>query len=182
MKLPTRRQLLQLGIPAVLVPGIILAATLGWNWQKELQVKNYYQNERIFPKVATVAAVPDGDTLTLQNGAAVRLLGIDSPNRGAPLYLEARTFTENLIKNKKVELEYEPSYQDDKFGRLLAYIWHKDNGARKLLNAEILKAGLAKVVIYQDRRRLRYQDLLLAAEAEAQKNQLRLWSPASLNF
>lgn len=179
MKPPSRRDLLQLGVPAVLIPGLILAATLGWNWQKALPVKNYYQNERIFPKATTVAEVQDGDTITLQNGAAVRLLGIDSPNRGEPLYLEARTFTENLIKNKKVELEYEPSYQDDKFGRLLAYIWYKDNDARKLLNAEILRAGFALTVFYQDRRKLRYQDLLLAAEAQAQKNQLHLWSPAS---
>jgi micrococcal nuclease len=179
MKPPTRRQLLQLGVPAVLIPGLILAATLGWNWQRELKTQNYYQNERIFPKVATVAAVPDGDTLTLPNGAAVRLLGIDSPNRGEPFYLEAQTFTANLIKNKKVELEYEPSYQDDKFGRLLAYVWYQEEGEKKLLNAAILKAGLARTVFYQDRRKLRYQDLLLTAEASAQKNRLYLWSPVS---
>ena len=123
-ELPKRSQLLKLGIPAVLIPGLILAAQLGWNWQEKLKPDvPYTQNQQIFPTTAIVNDATDGDTLTLQNGIHVRLLGVNSPERGQPYFDEAKNFTLSLTKGKKVELEYEPGYQDDKFGRVLAYVF-----------------------------------------------------------
>jgi endonuclease YncB( thermonuclease family) len=53
----------------------------------------------------------------------------------------------------------------------LAYVIIGD----KNLSIELVKNGLAKVKIYQDRRKLIYQDQLLAAQELAKKNKLGLW-------
>ena len=48
---------------------------------------------------AFVERVVDGDTL-IANNESVRLLGINSPERGEEYYLEAKRFLENLTFNK----------------------------------------------------------------------------------
>lgn len=77
----TRARLLALGIPAVLIPGILASIMLGWNPKVLFQTKNYYANKRVFPDNGVVQNVTDGDTFTLQSGAEVRMLGIDAPGR-----------------------------------------------------------------------------------------------------
>lgn len=79
-----------------------------------------------------------------------------------------------LAKGKNVELEYD-LYQDDKFGRILAYVWVEEKGKRVMLNQKLLEEGLAKVVIYEDRRKLKYQEELLAAEETARKKEKGIW-------
>lgn len=80
-------------------------------------------------------------------------------------------YLKDLIEGEKVRLEYD-YYQDDKFGRILAYVWERcrtslgcQNGER-MVNWLMVKKGLAKVVTYEERRRLKYEDLLLQAEKE----------------
>lgn len=179
--------MLKLSVPAILVPGLILAASLGWNWQKELKRQNYYENRRLFPLTATVKEAQDGDTLLLESGLSVRLLGVNAPERGEPLYLEAKNFVARVSAGKKVQLEYEKNYQEDKFGRILAYVWliaevrplqgsdpyagnrvqsPPANGQRVFLNELLVREGFAKVTLYKDRRKLIYQDRLLEAERE----------------
>lgn len=46
----------------------------------------------------------------------------------------------------------------------------------KNLNLELVRNGLAKVVLYQKRAKLIYQDELLAAEKEAKEKRLGVWS------
>lgn len=175
MKLPTRKFLMKLGIPAVLIPGLILAAQLGWNWQKNIKPNvPYTQNQQIFPATAIVTDATDGDTLILQNGIRVRLLGINSPERGKPYYEEAKNFMFNQAKGKKIQLEYEPGYQDDKFGRILAYVFILDSN-KISLNQKLLEQGLAQTSFYQDRRKLKYQDQFLQAESQAKSAHLNLW-------
>lgn len=70
-----------LGIPAVLIPGLLIAMALGWNPTKLTSVKNYHQIKTIFPTSGVVAGVTDGDTFSLQNSVGVRLIGIDAPNK-----------------------------------------------------------------------------------------------------
>ncbi len=65
MKKLTRKTLLKLGVPAILVPGLILAAALGWNWQKNLKPNvPYSQNQQIFPINSVAVEATDGDTLS----------------------------------------------------------------------------------------------------------------------
>lgn len=99
----------------VLIPGLILAGVLGWNGINQLE--NYKQNKIIFPDSGFVTSVVDGDTLTL-NTITVRLYGVDAPASDAT----SSNFLKSLLLNKKVWLEYD-RYQDDKYGRVLAWIW-----------------------------------------------------------
>jgi len=169
----TRKILLALGIPSVFFPGLILAAVLGWDWQKDLsrlaKTGGYKQSPQIFPAKVQVVEVLDGDTFQADNGQTIRLVGIDAPNRGQLGWEEAKNYLQNLIDGEEVELEYD-YYQDDKFGRILAYVWEKCaknlgcQNNRRLVNWVLVKQGLAKVVTYEDRRPLKYENLLRSAE------------------
>ena len=68
-----------------------------------------------------VVNVVDGDTLDLDNGERVRLVGIDTPERGECGYDEATMVLASMVLNQTVTLE--PSDEDrDKYGRLLRYV------------------------------------------------------------
>ena len=115
-----------------------------------------------------VSEVLDGDTFVLESGQTVRMIGIDAPDRGQEGYEEGGEYLKDLVEGETVRLEYD-SYQDDKFGRILAYIWERcqtslgcRNGER-MINWVLVKKGKAKVMIYKDRGKLRYQDELLEA-------------------
>lgn len=185
----TRGRLLALGVPAVLIPGLLIAMALGWNPAKLGRVNDYHQIKTIFPSSGVAAGVTDGDTFELQNGVGVRLIGIDAPNRGEARWDEGRTVLAGLISDKRVYLEYD-RYQDDKYGRVLAWIWigcereptflpfdymHLTyNSSRpglkgnpegckkgKLVNEEMVRRGLASSERYKERGELKYEGRLL---------------------
>jgi endonuclease YncB( thermonuclease family) len=185
---PTAKELIKKGIPAVLIPGIILAGILGFKWDEIQKVKDYYRIKTIFPDAGMVGEVEDGDTFILKSGVKVRLLGIDAPNRGASGYDEGRKGLKGLIGDKRVYLEYD-RYQDDKYGRVLAWVWincemtprfkpadymhlsfnasragltENPEGCKKgsLVNEEMVKIGLAITEKYQDRGELKYENRL----------------------
>ena len=69
-----------------------------------------------------VTNVVNGDTLDLDNGERVRLVGIDTPEKGQCGADEAAFALTALTLNKTITLE--PSDEDrDKYGRLLRYVW-----------------------------------------------------------
>lgn len=93
-----------------------------------------------------VKRVVDGDTLLLEDGRKVRLIGVDTPevHVSQKLYkdsersgenmatirelgLRAAAFTRKYLDKQQVKLEYEPSNQVthhlDKYGRTLAYVY-----------------------------------------------------------
>lgn len=155
-------------IPKVLIAGLVLASVLGWTGWKNLdRIKNYYQIKAIFPTQTKATAIIDGDTLLITNGLTLRLVGIDAPGRGDEGYDAARDYLTQLVANKKLTLEYD-AYQDDKFGRILAYVWIPCDelvqaychGDRALVNEIMLKKRLARKIIYEKRKRLKYEDYL----------------------
>lgn len=168
-----KKLLISLGIPTIFFPGLILASILGWDWQKDLtrlaQQGGYRQAAQIFPAQAKVTAVLDGDTLEIDNGQTVRLIGIDAPNRGETGFEEAKSFLTTMIDGETIKLEYD-YYQDDKFGRILAYVWENCaqslgcQDGQRLVNWVLVKEKQAKVVTYNDRRKLKYETILREAE------------------
>jgi micrococcal nuclease len=68
-----------------------------------------------------VSNVLDGDTVELEDGTTVRMIGIDAPEFGTCWYAEARASTEFLVSGREVELEF-VSRCTDKYGRLLAHV------------------------------------------------------------
>ena len=72
--------------------------------------------------------VVDGDTISvrLDNGRSerVRLIGIDTPERGACLAGSATGLTRRLADDERVVLRGDATQDTrDRYGRLLAYAW-----------------------------------------------------------
>lgn len=126
----------------------------------------------LLPKEGAVTRIIDGDTMELVGGKVVRFVGANAPEVNEPFHDQALEFTKKLLLNQKVTLVYEKGYEQDKFGRLLAYVFV----GGKNMSIELVKAGLAKVSIYEKRRPLIYQDQLLNAQSGAQKNKFGVWS------
>jgi len=184
----TSQKLKKLGVPSVLIAGLLAASALGWKTGAFDKIKNYYELKALFPASGYVSQVEDGDTFTLKTGQTVRLLGINTPERGQNNFDSARRGLAGMVDGKKVFLEYD-RYQDEKFGRVLAWVWvgceqtpkflpadymHKsdresnpgliDNpsGCKKgkLINEELVKSKLADPVVYTDRGELKYESRL----------------------
>ncbi|MBU2615660.1 MAG: thermonuclease family protein [Nanoarchaeota archaeon] len=93
-------------------------------------------------QTAFVERVIDGDTV-VSNGTSIRLLGINTPERGEFLYEEAKTFLEDLILNKQVTLEFVGKRQD-KYFRTLAYI----QSGNENINVKMIENGFANPYFY----------------------------------
>lgn len=71
---------------------------------------------------AVVDYVVDGDTIRLESGVYVRLIGIDTPEVGECGYEEARAALDQIV-GTDVELPNPSSVDDkDRYGRLLRYV------------------------------------------------------------
>ena len=117
---------------------------------------------------AKVIRVLDGDTIEVENGQRVRYLGINAPESGQPFSTAATRENERLVGGRIVNLEFDVQAQD-RYGRLLAYIWIGD----VLINKEIVKNGYAASGTIQPN--VKYQDLILKAQQEARENCRGLW-------
>lgn len=135
--------------------------------------------------VYAVLRVVDGDTLLVAPpaGAAesrrevrLRLLGIDCPESVKPDHpvepwgREAAEFTRDFVSGGALRLQFDRR-RLDQYDRYLAYAFVAD----KMLNEELVRAGLARVLVYPGdsesmARRLR------AAEQEARQAQQGIWS------
>jgi len=93
----------------------------------------------------TVLRILDGDTFELVGGDRVRMLSIDTPERGEPLYDSARAVLERLVMGQPVGLEY-AGPRRDRYGRLLAYVYVDT----VLVNATLVRQGLAYVYLFDD--------------------------------
>jgi micrococcal nuclease len=125
-----------------------------------------------------VAEVVDGDTLTLQSGEQVRLVGIQAPKLPLgrpgfakwPLADEAKALLEERARGRGVEL-WHGGARGDRHGRVLA---HAVTDRGEWLQASLLAAGLARVYTFRDNRAKAQE--MLALEAEARRRGLGVWS------
>lgn len=163
----------------VLVPASLLVALLSFlgGTQYEKQVKDILNQPNIstttvqnLPTKEKVKRVIDGDTIELVNGQIVRYVGVNAPNNGEPFEEEATEANSKLVSGKTVTFEYD-TYTSDRFGRVLAYPIVDG----KNVVVELVRKGLVKVTIYEDRRKLKYQDELLKAQEEAKKYKRGIW-------
>lgn len=88
-------------------------------------------------KFAKVERIIDGDTIQTNEGI-IRLLGINTPEKGEKYYNESRIFLEKEILNKTIELKFGKE-KKDLYNRTLAYIFIAD----KNINREIISNGFA---------------------------------------
>lgn len=121
----------------------------------------------------TVAKVHDGDTIRLDDGTTVRLLGVDAPEvdssytRAEPCGAGSRDYLKALVEGRRVTIEVGPEPKD-RYGRTLAMVYLGD----VLVNGRIIRDGWAGAY-----RRFDYphKDLFRAYEEEAKARGLGIW-------
>jgi len=99
-----------------------------------------YLNETLVEEekeIVFVDRVIDGDTIVVGN-ESIRLLGINTPERGEFFYDEAKGFLTELVVNQSVVLE-KGREDRDKYQRLLRYVFLND----KNVNSELVEQGYA---------------------------------------
>ena len=84
-----------------------------------------------------VERVIDGDTFVSGNNS-IRLLGINSPERGEKYYDEAKEFLEREVLNKTVRLEFGKE-KYDRYKRILSYVYIN----RENINLKLVESGFA---------------------------------------
>ncbi len=138
---------------------------------KTLQINpgyTFYQVKKIY----------DGDTVLLSNGKKVRFLAVNTPEVEGRNKVEqvgakeAKQWLSSALKNKKIRLEKDLEKQD-KYGRLLAYVFTEDNVN---INLQLLKRGLGSLNIYPPN--LKYSAEFILAEQQAEQQQLGIWGAA----
>lgn len=72
---------------------------------------------------AIVEVVFDGDTIKLDNGETVRLVGIDSPESTTPAGEKAKKYLKARLTGKKVRVESDPDALIDIYGRRLGVVY-----------------------------------------------------------
>ena len=105
--------------------------------------------DRLYTFKAICTNVVDGDTVDIMLDCGfkiiaerrVRLLEVDTPERGQENFKEATEFTKSKVLDKEI---YVQTYKDDAFGRYLATIFYEENGVMYCLNDELKKSNLLK--------------------------------------
>lgn len=168
-----------------LAPGLFLNAHAEvYHWQDE-KGRHLY-SDRPMPGAERLAIRPgfsyrlvryvyDGDTVMLQGGERVRLLGINTPEvesskrREEPGGEAARRWLKEALDGKKVRLETGVTSRD-KYGRLLAHLFLDDGGH---INLELVEQGLAIANIHPPE--LKYTQSLLQAQQRAEQAGRGIW-------
>ena len=119
-----------------------------------------------------VAKVIDGDTIELQSGEKVRLLGINAPESGEKCYQEATNRLKGLVEGKEAVLDSDEQ-DKDQYGRLFRYVYSE--GA--LVNVLLVEEGLANVYIIPPN--IKFKLELEQAEALAKEGSGCLWEKSS---
>jgi micrococcal nuclease len=112
-----------------------------------------------------VTKVIDGDTLVVEGGSHIRLLGIDADEKNYPCYNAAKIRLEALVLNKKVVLEKDQT-DTDQYGRCLRTLFL--NGEN--INKKLVKEGLVVARFYDPD--IAHKDEISLAEHQVIENMI----------
>ncbi len=124
-----------------------------------------------------VLRIIDGDTIRCTDGRRIRLLLIDAPEMDQePFGMQARSAVERLASvGSMLALEFDVG-RLDRFGRTLAYAYLPDG---RMLNEELLRAGMAVVSVYPPN--VKHIDRLRGVADSARAAARGLWSLAAFS-
>jgi micrococcal nuclease len=123
------------------------------------------------PAGCVVSRVVDGDTFYCRDGQKVRLIGVDSPERGQrPFGGEARQGLLQLLPPGSAVLLQRDVTLTDRYGRVLAYVW----AGPTLVNEAMVRNGWA--VLYTVPPNVKYAKRLERAQKVARARGTGLWA------
>ncbi len=131
-----------------------------------------------------VERVVDGETIVLDDGQEVRLIGALAPRRlkregGSPPWKpeqDAIAALDSLVLGRSVELAFSERRRD-RYGRLLAHVFLERDGRRVWVQGDLLSRGHARA--YGLPGNFACMNELLAHEAVAREAGIGLWSNAA---
>ncbi len=131
-----------------------------------------------FDETAQVEYVYDGDTVKLDDGRKVRLIGVNTPEHGRdglpdePYYREAREQLQSIIQanHKRVKLVY-GKQRHDRHRRLLAHIFTPKG---KNISRQLLQSGMGFMIAISPN--TRFLDCYQQAEEQARHDKKGIWS------
>lgn len=130
-----------------------------------------FTGKTVYERVSVnLTRVIDGDTIAIDTGEHVRLLGINTPEKKQPFHDEAMNFLKHW-EGKQIEVE---EHGKDKYGRILGYIFYNGD----LLNKNQLENGYANLYYYGTDK---YYSGMKTAEQEARDAGIGLWKKSE-NF
>lgn len=121
-----------------------------------------------------VERVIDGDTIVLDGGERVRLIGIDTPevyHPSEPVQCyghEASDYLRQRLEGEDVYLKYQAE-KIDKYGRTLGYVYL----GRNFINSEMIREGLA---FAYTRFPFKYERKFVKMQRLAANERLGLWN------
>lgn len=118
---------------------------------------------------ARVERVVDGDTVALADGRRVRLLGINTPEKGEPLYEEAAATLRELVQGQEVTLEFDEE-RKDQYDRTLAYLFKGE----LFVNGELVRRGLAYCFTWAPN--TAHEDDFISLQRDARAARRGLWA------
>jgi endonuclease YncB( thermonuclease family) len=155
-----------------------------YQWQDTGGKKHFSDRSHADAKIITVnpgysyqaiKTVYDGDTVVLEDGRKIRLLGINTPeirhrdkqaDAGGD---EAKQWLVKRLKNTKVRLQTDAELTD-KYKRTLGHLFTQNKAH---INLELVQAGLAEVSIYPPN--LLFTSELLAGQHQAEQAKRGIW-------
>ncbi|MCW4043110.1 MAG: lamin tail domain-containing protein [Candidatus Bathyarchaeota archaeon] len=120
-----------------------------------------------FDESNIVVEIIDGDTIILENGSKIRLIGINAPEKGYLYYIKAKESVKSLILFQNIRLESDMEERDD-YNRLLRYVFVDDI----FVNLWLVEEGYAHVFMESG---LKYENQLNEAETNARLQELGIW-------
>jgi endonuclease YncB( thermonuclease family) len=132
----------------------------------------------------SVTDVSDGETVTLDNGRELRLIGALAPRAidvgaepGAwPAEIAATAELRALLVGKSIELGF-GGERGDRYGRLQAHAFIREGDGRRWVQGHLLEQGLARAYVVPGNRAC--EEPLLAAERVAREARRGLWADAA---
>ena len=126
--------------------GILIILSLVVFWQRP-ELFNTQENKleeiTVSENVLKSERIIDGDTFVLSDGRKVRLIGIDTPERGEYFFDEATARLDELISGRDLVLKKDVS-ETDRYGRILRHIYVND----VWVNKQMIEDGFAKLATF----------------------------------
>lgn len=122
-------------------------------------------------EIVHVSRIVDGDTVELSNGEKVRLLGINTPEKGFALSELGADLLRDRVMDEDVGLVH---FGRDRYGRILGYLFVDGEN----INALILERGAAHLYYYDHDE---YYSELAGAEARAHEGNIGIWEESEFS-